>query len=112
MHPISDSTDLTLTISSVQPRVTATTTVKVLSAKVDVEVKLDLEVSHIADKCKNLPLHCFFNLSNILSLQALSGTTLRETYVDMKVSTLNLPLSALPSKVSQTITIAVCVYQS
>ena len=40
--------DITLTISSVQPRITASTTVKVLSAKIDVEVKLDLEVNQLS----------------------------------------------------------------
>eukprot|EP00596_Hydrurales_sp_CCMP1899_P005977 CAMPEP_0119034586 /NCGR_PEP_ID=MMETSP1177-20130426/1576_1 /TAXON_ID=2985 /ORGANISM="Ochromonas sp, Strain CCMP1899" /LENGTH=208 /DNA_ID=CAMNT_0006992111 /DNA_START=149 /DNA_END=775 /DNA_ORIENTATION=+ len=69
-----DITDLSLTISSVNPRVTAATTIKIASAKIDVEVKLELE--------------------------ALSGTRLRETYKDMKISSLDLPLSSLPMQVA------------
>ena len=42
--------DITLTISSVQPRITASTTLKVLSAKIDVEVKLDLEVNQLSSQ--------------------------------------------------------------
>ena len=43
-HTRNSTTDVTITISSVDPRVTASTTIKVLSAKVDVEVKIDLQV--------------------------------------------------------------------
>ena len=64
-HTRDSTTDVTLTISSVDPRVTASTTIKVLSAKVDVEVKIDLQVklqlaiSYLIFELSKIFLHSF-----------------------------------------------------
>merc|ERR1712146_234546 len=66
-----DATDIELSISSMQPRVTATSTISVGPAKVDVEVTTDLEI--------------------------INGSKIKENYVSAKISTVDVPISSIGS---------------
>lgn len=65
-----EATDFTITISSVQPRVTAATTIKVGPAKLDVSVTTEL----IAE----------------------TGVRVKEEYVSGKIGTVDIPLKSIP----------------
>lgn len=66
-----DASDIELTISSLQPRVTAVSTISAGPAKLEVAVTTDLEI--------------------------LNGSKIKENYVSAKVSSLDLPISQLTS---------------
>lgn len=66
-----DASDIELAISSVQPRVTATSTLSIGPANLDIEVSTDLEI--------------------------VSGSKIKENYVSAKISTVDVPISSVGS---------------
>ena len=66
-----DASDIELSISSMQPRVTATSTISVGPAKLDVEFTNDLEI--------------------------VNGSKIKENYVSAKISTVDVPISSIGS---------------
>ena len=66
-----DVSDIELAISSVQPRVTATSTLSVGPANLDIEVTTDLEI--------------------------VNGSKIKENYVAAKISTVDVPISSIGS---------------
>jgi hypothetical protein len=65
-----EASNLTITISSVQPRVKASSTISIGNFKTDIDV--------------------------ITELDAVSGTVLKETYKSGKIGSLDIPLTSLP----------------